>query len=137
MTILPTSTPVRGSHFLKTGCSTPVATLARLWMTPATPRRFAAAAASTASPLAEKHFLLEVHACLTAAGLATRRAPDLDHARQVRYGVVRTPDKHAASDENLALTGIRAAGTSSNSAVRLQGIRDAAPQQSRRLLNAL
>ena len=65
------------------------------------------------------------------------RAPDPDHARPAHSGVVRTPDKHAASDENLALTGIRGAGTSSSSAVRLQGTSDAAPQQNRRLLNAL
>lgn len=62
------------------------------------------------------------------------RAPDPDHARQARPDVVKTPDKHAASDENLALTGIRAAGTSSDSAVRLQGTSDAAPQQSRTVL---
>ena len=65
------------------------------------------------------------------------RAPDPDHARQARSGVVKSPDKHAASDENLALTGIRAAGTSSDSAVRLQGTSDAAPQQSRKVLNTL
>ena len=65
------------------------------------------------------------------------RLPDPDHARKARPGVVKTPDKHAASDENLALNGLRAAGTRSSSVVRLQGTSDAAPQQSRAVLNAL
>ncbi|MES2942128.1 MAG: hypothetical protein V4772_04570, partial [Pseudomonadota bacterium] len=69
--------------------------------------------------------------------LYSPQKPDPDHARQQRPGVVKMPDTQSASDENVALTGVRAAGTRSSAVVRLRGTSDAAPQQSRVLLNGM
>jgi hypothetical protein len=63
--------------------------------------------------------------------------PDPDAGRPERPGVVKTPDAAAFSDENPALTGLRAAGTYSGSAVRLRGTSDAAPQETRRIFNLI
>lgn len=65
------------------------------------------------------------------------RKPDPDQARPARAGVVKVPQAHAASDENDELTGVRAAGTRSGAVVRLRGTSDAAPQQTRRVLNVM
>jgi hypothetical protein len=51
--------------------------------------------------------------------------------------VVKTPDAAAFSDENPIMTGVRATGTYSASAVRLRGTSDAAPQETRRIFNAI
>ena len=63
--------------------------------------------------------------------------PDPDAGRPERPGVVKVPDAAAFSDENPALTGVRATGTYSSSAVRLRGTSDAAPQETRRIFNAM
>jgi hypothetical protein len=63
--------------------------------------------------------------------------PDPDAGRPERPGVVKTPSTAAFSDENPALTGVRAAGTYSGSAVRLKGTSAAAPQETRRIFNAI
>jgi hypothetical protein len=63
--------------------------------------------------------------------------PDPDASRPERPGVVKTPSTAAFSDENPALTGVRAAGTYSGSAVRLKGTSAAAPQETRRIFNAI
>lgn len=65
------------------------------------------------------------------------RKPDPDHARPTRPGVVKVPNTQAFSDENAALTGVRGASTRSGSAVRLVGTSDAAPQVTRKVLNAM
>ncbi|MGH8831436.1 MAG: hypothetical protein ACREXV_10125 [Polaromonas sp.] len=65
------------------------------------------------------------------------RKPDPDASRPSRPGVVKVPDAEAFSDENPALTGVRAAGTRSGAVVRLRGTSDAVPQQARRVLNAI
>lgn len=62
---------------------------------------------------------------------------DPDAGRPERPGVVKTTDAAAYSDENPAMTGIRAAGTYSSSAVRLRGTSDAAPQVTRKIFNEL
>lgn len=69
--------------------------------------------------------------------LYSPRKPDPDHARPARPGVVKVPDTQAASDENGALAGVKAAGTRSSAVVRLRGTSDAAPQQSRAVLNGM
>jgi hypothetical protein len=51
--------------------------------------------------------------------------------------VVKVPNTQAFSDENAALTGVRGASTRSGSAVRLVGTSDAAPQETRRIFNAM
>lgn len=63
--------------------------------------------------------------------------PDPDQARPQRPEVVKVPRARAASDENPALTGVRAAGTRSGAVVRLRGTSDAAPQEARRIFNAI
>lgn len=63
--------------------------------------------------------------------------PDPDAGRPHRPGVVKVPDAEAFSDEDPALTGVHAAGTRSGSVVRLKGTSDAAPQETRRILNAM
>lgn len=65
------------------------------------------------------------------------RKPDPDQARPQRPGVVKVPKTQAASDENPALTGVRAAGTRSTAVVRMRGTSDAAPQETRQTLNAM
>jgi hypothetical protein len=65
------------------------------------------------------------------------RKPDPDAGRPERPGVVKVPGKKAFSDENGALHGVRAAGTRSGSVVRLVGTSDAAPQQTRKIFNAM
>jgi hypothetical protein len=65
------------------------------------------------------------------------RKPDPDAARPSRAGVVKVPDAAACSDENPALTGVRAAGTRSSAVVKLRGTSSAAPQVSRKMLNEM
>lgn len=65
------------------------------------------------------------------------RKPDPDAGRPERPGVVKMPDTAAFSDENPALTGLRAAGIYSGSAIRLRGTSDAAPQETRRIFNLI
>jgi hypothetical protein len=66
------------------------------------------------------------------------RKPDPDGSRlPQRPGVVKVPTTDAASDENAALPGLRAAGSRSGGAVRLVGTSDAAPQVTRKLFNGL
>jgi hypothetical protein len=63
--------------------------------------------------------------------------PDPDVARLQRPNILKVPEADAVSDENPVLTGVRAAGSRSDSAVRLRGTSDAAPQQTRRVLNEM
>ena len=63
--------------------------------------------------------------------------PDPDRGRPERPGVVKVPDASACSDENPIMTGVRATGTYSASAARLKGTSDAAPQETRRIFNAI
>jgi hypothetical protein len=63
------------------------------------------------------------------------RFPDPDASRPSRPGVVKMPNAWGGSDENPALTGLKAAGTRSGAVPRLAGTSDAAPQVARRLLN--
>lgn len=63
------------------------------------------------------------------------RTPDPDAARPSRPGVVKVPSASAASDEDPALQGLKAAGTRSGAVARLAGTSDAAPQVARQLLN--
>lgn len=65
------------------------------------------------------------------------RKPDPDASRPERPGVVKVPAAHAYSDENPALLGLKAAGTRSGGVARLAGTSDAAPQVTRKILNAL
>jgi hypothetical protein len=65
------------------------------------------------------------------------RKPDPDATRPTRPGVVKVPDTEAYSDENPILVGVKAAGTRSGGVVRLVGTSDAAPQVTRRVLNAM
>jgi hypothetical protein len=65
------------------------------------------------------------------------RKPDPDAARPNRAGVDKVPDAAAYSDEDPALTGVRAAGTRSSAVVKLRGTSDAAPQVSRKMLNEM
>lgn len=65
------------------------------------------------------------------------RKPDPDASRPGRPGVVKVPAKKAFSDEDVALQGVRAAGTRSGSAVRLRGTSDAAPQLTRKIFNGM
>lgn len=65
------------------------------------------------------------------------RKPDPDAARPERPDVVKVPAHKAFSDEDVALQGIRAAGSRSGSAVRLRGTSDAAPQLTRKIFNGM
>ncbi|HSV47270.1 MAG TPA: hypothetical protein VLJ58_15885 [Ramlibacter sp.] len=65
------------------------------------------------------------------------RSPDPDASRPCRPGVVKIPSAWACSDENAALTGLKAAGTRSSAQVRLEGTSDAAPQVTRGRLDAM
>lgn len=65
------------------------------------------------------------------------RKPDPDASRPERSGVVKVPDTQAYSDENPVLLGLKAAGTRSGGAARLVGTSDAAPQETRKIFNAL
>lgn len=63
------------------------------------------------------------------------RDPDPDASRAHRPDVVKVPKARGYSDENAALTGMKAAGTRSGAVVRLAGTSVAAPQEARRLVN--
>jgi hypothetical protein len=63
--------------------------------------------------------------------------PDPDASRPSRPGVVKVPDTEAYSDNNPALSGVRAAGTRSDAVVRLAGTSAATPQVTRRILNTM
>jgi hypothetical protein len=65
------------------------------------------------------------------------RKPDPDASRPQRPGVVKVPDTVAFTDESTALHGVRGAGTRSGAVVRTIGTSDAAPQETRRIFNAL
>lgn len=65
------------------------------------------------------------------------RKPDPDAGRPQRPGVVKVPDAVGFSDENPALIGVRGAGTRSSAVVRTIGTSDAAPQETRKIFNAL
>ena len=65
------------------------------------------------------------------------RKPDPDASRPDRPGLVKVPDTQAYSDENPILLGLKAAGTRSGGVARLVGTSDAAPQVTRKILNAL
>jgi hypothetical protein len=65
------------------------------------------------------------------------RKPDPDASRPERPSVVKVPDTQAYSDENPVLLGLKAAGTRSGGAARLVGTSDAAPQETRKIFNAL
>lgn len=65
------------------------------------------------------------------------RRPDPDDARPERPGVVKMPQESAYSDESAALVGLKAAGTRSGGVARLAGTSDAAPQVTRKRLNAM
>jgi hypothetical protein len=69
--------------------------------------------------------------------LYSPQRPDPDAQRPRRPGVVIEPRRQAASDEDPALPGVRAAGTRSGSVVRLVGTSSAAPQVARMVFNAL
>jgi hypothetical protein len=64
------------------------------------------------------------------------RDPDPDASRPRRPDVVKVPNASGYSDENPVLTGMKAAGTRSGAVVRLAGTSVAAPQETRRLINA-
>lgn len=65
------------------------------------------------------------------------RKPDPDASRPERPGVVKMPATQAYSDENPVLLGLKAAGTRSGGVARLVGTSDAAPQITRKVLNAM
>ncbi|WP_332775448.1 hypothetical protein [Polaromonas sp.] len=65
------------------------------------------------------------------------RKPDPDGSRPQRPGVVKVPDTVGFTDENPALIGVLGAGTRSGAVVRTIGTSDAAPQETRRIFNAL
>jgi hypothetical protein len=65
------------------------------------------------------------------------RKPDPDASRPERPGVVKMPATQAYSDENPVLLGLKAAGTRSGGIARLVGTSDAAPQITRKVLNAM
>lgn len=65
------------------------------------------------------------------------RKPDRDASRPERPDVVKVPDTHAYSDENSILLGLKAASSRSGGVARLVGTSDAAPQVTRRILNAM
>lgn len=69
--------------------------------------------------------------------LYSPQRPDPDAQRPRRPGVVIEPQRQAASDEDPALPGVRAAGTRTGSVVRLVGTSSSAPQVAREVFNAL
>ncbi|MDG5976433.1 hypothetical protein H010_14296 [Hydrogenophaga taeniospiralis CCUG 15921] len=69
--------------------------------------------------------------------LYSPRKPDPDASRPQRPGVKKVPDTLQVSDDNVALWGVRAAGSRSGSTARLVGTSSSAPQEARALLNAL
>jgi hypothetical protein len=69
--------------------------------------------------------------------LYSPRIPDPDASRPQRPNVVKEPDTSAGSDESAASVGVAATGTISGSIVKLAGTSSAAPQVTRRKLNAM
>jgi hypothetical protein len=69
--------------------------------------------------------------------LYSPRKPDPDPNRAQRPGGVTVPDTDAPSDENEALLGLKAAGSRSGGVARLVGTSSAAPQVTRKLINAM
>jgi hypothetical protein len=67
--------------------------------------------------------------------LYSPRKPDPDAGRPQRPGVKKLPDTLQVSDDNVALWGVRAAGSRSGSSVRLVGTSSSAPLEARSMIN--
>jgi hypothetical protein len=69
--------------------------------------------------------------------LYSPRKPDPDAQRPQRPDVVKVPDTEAVSDENGILLGLKAASSRSGGVARMVGTSDAAPQVTRKVINAM